>query len=216
MARSGVFQPERSRPVRSARPLHALSLCAILATLTVTGCGSGSSGGKAADPGTTFSAALKEQQAGDLDAAKRLYEQVVAKQPNNFLAYYDLGVIAQTQHDNQTALTDYGKALAANPHYVPALFNEATIFGTTNKPLAIATYRQIVKLQPVASTAYLNLGLLEATVGQTKAANRDLTIALHQDPKLAGQLPKKVLKSVGKYAKAHPSVGASASATSSP
>lgn len=176
----------------------------------VTACG-GSSDGKKPSASTLLSAGLAAEQKGQLDAARQLFEQVLAKDPGNVYAHYNLGVLAQQDDDTTTALQEYGRALAADPRYVPALFNEATIWGTTNPTLAIATYRQIVQLQPKAPTAYLNLGLLEEQAGQRKQALRDLLTALHQDPTLASRLPRKLLNQVGSAASSSPSPSALAS-----
>lgn len=168
----------------------------------LTACG-GSSGGKPADANTLLQAGIKEQQKGDSNAARQLFEQVLAKQPNNFYAHYNLGVLDQQAKDNASALREYGTALTINPSYVPAMFNEATIFASTDPALAIATYRRVVALQPKAPTAYLNLGLLEAAHGELAQGIRDLNTALHQDPTLGPQVPPALLKKVGAYANSH-------------
>lgn len=180
---------------RAAGPVvGSLPALAAAAALALTGCSANSSGGKAATPDSLLAAGLAAQQQGNLGAAKQLFQQVVDKDPRNYYAHYDLGVIAQKQNDNTTALREYGLALTANPHYVPAMFNEATIYGVTDPPLAITTYRMVISLQAHAPTAYLNLGLLEAKTGQLKAAVRDLRTALQQDPTLAGNVPKSLQK----------------------
>ena len=165
----------------------------------LTACG-GSSGGKAADANTLLQAGIKEQQKGDANAARQLFEQVLAKQPNNFYAHYNLGVLDQQAKDTASALREYGAALTINPNYVPALFNEATIFATTDAALAITTYRRVIALQPHAPTAFLNLGLLEAAHGELAQGIKDLNTALHQDPTLGPQIPPALLKKVGAYA----------------
>lgn len=165
----------------------------------LTACG-GSSGGKAADANTLLQAGIKEQQKGDTNAARQLFEQVLAKQPNNFYAHYNLGVLDQQSKDTASALREYGAALTINPTYVPALFNEATIFAQSDPALAITTYRKVVILQPHAPTAYLNLGLLEAAHGELAQGVKDLNTALHQDPSLGPQVPPALRKKVGSYA----------------
>ncbi len=155
-----------------------------------SGCGGNSSGGQKASPGNLLAAAIQLQQQGKLNAAKQLYEQVVQAQPDNYYAHYDLGVIAQQAGDDTGALADYGAALTANPKYVPALYNEATIYAKSDPALAISTYRQVLALQPVAPTAALNLGLLEFAHGQRQQGLHDLGIAVSQDSSLLAQIPK--------------------------
>lgn len=180
------------RPLRLLRSAgrRAVGVAVAAVVLSIaTACGGGGSD-KPPPAAVTLATALKLQQAGQLNQAKQLYEQVVKVQPKNVFAQYDLGVIAQQQGDNATALADYGAALAANPRYVPALYNQATIYGATDPPLAISTYRHIIVLQPVAPTALLNLGLLEVKQGEPKRGVDDLASAVAQDGTLLAQIPK--------------------------
>ncbi len=178
--------PTRRSALRSAG--WSLAVVAILAVATA--CGSGSSGGHKASPGTTLNAAIALEKKGDTSQAKQLFLQVIKAQPNNFYAQYDLGVIAQNAGDNPGALAYYGAALTANPKYVPALYNEATIYATSDPTLAISTYRQVIVLQPNAPTASLNLGLLEVKHGAPKRGVKDMALAVREDPTLLTQIPK--------------------------
>lgn len=191
-----------------ACPFHQPFLTAVVGVVallgSLTACGGGSDG-KQADASTLLAAGIKAQQQGNATAARQLFEQVLAKQPNNFYAHYNLGVLDQQAKDTAAALREYGAALTINPAYVPAMFNEATIFAATDPSLAIATYRKVVALQPKAPTAYLNLGLLEAAHGELPQGIKDLTTALHQDPSLGPQIPPSLLKKVGAAANSTPS-----------
>jgi Tfp pilus assembly protein PilF len=140
--------------------------------------------------------AITEIAAGHQETAEALLRQALKKEPDNALAHYNLGVIFQSRGDNQAALDEYGKALVANPKYVPALFNTATIYGNSNPALAITTYKRVIALQPLAPTAYLNLGLLEIGSGLESQGIADLTAALRQDPSLVKQLTPAIKKKV--------------------
>ncbi len=208
------------RPLRPAiAPRSRIAACAVVAATLVavaSGCGSSSSGGQKASPGNLLAAALQLQQQGKLNAAKQLYEQVVQAQPDNYYAHYDLGVIAQQAGDDTGALADYGAALTANPKYVPALYNEATIYAKTDPALAITTYRQVLAIQPVAPTAALNLGLLEFAHGQRQQGLHDLGIAITQDSSLLAQIPKHLqhlVQAATSSSTSSPSSGATTSST---
>jgi tetratricopeptide (TPR) repeat protein len=179
--------------LRPTRPLGVRAAGTMLATVAVvtvvSGC-SGSSGGHTASPAVTLAAGLKLQQQGKLSEAAQLYQQVIAAQPNNLYAHYDLGVVEQDSADPVAALAAYGSALTINPKYVPALYNQATIYATTDAVLAISLYRQIVVLQPTAPTAYLNLGLLEVKHDAPRRGVADLAKAITQDPTLLSRVPK--------------------------
>lgn len=181
-----------SHAVRSAHftRQRLLTVVAGIAALAVmSACGGSSSGGKAS-AGATFATALKLQQAGHLADAKQLYQQLIQTNPKNYLAQYNIGVIDQSSGDVNGALAAYGAALTAKPTYVPALYNEATIYGVTDPALAITTYRDVIKRQPIAATAYLNLGLLEVKHGSPKTGIHDLATAVEQDSSLLAQIPK--------------------------
>jgi tetratricopeptide (TPR) repeat protein len=182
----------RARRVRQA----AIAAAAVLVAL-LSACSGASNGAANAKPATLLAAGIAAERQGNANAARQLFQQVLDKDSGNVFAHYNLGVLAQQRKDIQTALTEYGKALASNPNYVPALYNQATIYATTDASLAMATYRQVIQLQPHAPTAYLNLGLLEAAAGLHGKAVADLTKALRQDPTLAQGIPHKLLADVG-------------------
>lgn len=209
-----MFGQETRPPVgRSAIATYVVAAVVLGAGLSA--CGGGSSGGKNVSPANTLAAAIQLQQQGKLDQAKQLYEQVVKAEPKNYYAQYDLGVIAQNSGDNQGALADYGAALTANPKYVPALYNEATIYAASDPTLAISTYRQVIALQPVAPTAELNLGLLEVKNGEPKKGVKDLSIAITQDASLVAKVPKHLRTLVQAVASSASSPGTSSPSSTS-
>jgi tetratricopeptide (TPR) repeat protein len=177
-------------PTPRVRVRTAGSTLAVITLLALaTACGGGS-GGSTAAPAVTLSAGLKLQAAGNFGQAAQLYQQVIAAQPKNAFAQYDLGVVDQATSNSVGALAAYGAALTINPKYVPALYNEATIYTTSDPVLAISLYREIVVLQPIASTAYLNLGFLEIKNGEAKQGVHDLAVAIQQDSTLLARVPK--------------------------
>src|SRR5438067_6544188 len=102
---------------RVVRRRGRLGLTLAALVISTVACGGGSSDGKPATVASLLGAGISAQQQGRLDAATQLFRQVLAKDPGNVYAHYDLGVIAQSQNDNQTALREYGAALVSNPRY---------------------------------------------------------------------------------------------------
>jgi tetratricopeptide (TPR) repeat protein len=190
-----------------------LATTALASLLAASGCGSG--GSTAPTPPVTLQAGIKLQTDGHLAAAKQLYQQVLAKQPSNVYALYDLGSIAQQQGQNVEALSQYGKALTANPTFVPALYNEAVIYTGTDPVLAISLYRQIVHIDPTQAGSHLNLGLLELSHHERAQAINDVAIATKDDPTLVPRVPKKIAKAVAKARKKLPTPTPSATAPGS-
>lgn len=183
-------------PSSTHRVLDVCRALTVIALVAVASACGGSSGGNTQNPAATLGAALKLQQQGNYGQAAQLYQQVIAAQPNNAYAHYDLGVVDQATSNPVAALAAYGAALTINPKYVPALFNEATIYTTTDPASAISLYRQIVVLQPIASTAYLNLGFLEIKHGAPKQGVSDLAKAIGQDSSLLSRVPKSMQAAV--------------------
>src|SRR5205085_5791540 len=102
-------------------------------------------------------------RSGNIGAAEQLFQQAIAKRPNDPVGYYDLGVAYQQQGQVRRARRAYRLAINRNPHYVPALFNEAVLISGYDKPTAIFLYRQVISIKPDSPSALLNLGLLEAS-----------------------------------------------------
>jgi Tfp pilus assembly protein PilF len=163
-------------------------LVAALATVVATG----ACGGTAPPPASiaaTLGAGTDLVQQGNYAAAEQLFQQVIKRDPDNVAAYYDLGVAYQEQDETSNALVSYRRALALDPKYVPAIFNQAVLYSRTQPSLAVFLYQKTISLQPDAPTAYLNLGLLEAQSGARAEAGRDLSEAVRLQPSLAGRIP---------------------------
>jgi tetratricopeptide (TPR) repeat protein len=183
---------------RSRRSLRATGTCLVLGALAA-GLGACTSSKNASSSTTTISqpasfasligAGNVLLRQGNLNAAEQLFEQAIKAEPSNAVGYYDLGVVYQQQGLRLDALREYRFSLSKNPKYVPAIYNKAILYSTTNPPLAIYFYRTVIALQPDSPTAYLNLGLLEAG---KKATVREALTALDQAVKLEPSLLAKI------------------------
>ena len=125
-------------------------------------------------------------------AAEQLFLQVIKRDPTEAAAYYDLGLAYQDQHDYRDALRAYAKAQALDQNFVPVIFNRAVLYSQTDPQLAMFLYRKAISIQHDSPTAYLNLGLLEASQGGRglrARARKDLARAVRLDPSLASRIP---------------------------
>ncbi len=59
---------------------------------------------------------MKLYQEGKLNQAKACFKEVLFNNPNSYNAYFNLGVIAESRSDWNSALHDYQNALAIDPH----------------------------------------------------------------------------------------------------
>ena len=128
---------------------------------------------------------LQAHQQGKVDEATAAYREVLAHDPNNKFAFYNLGLLEQTANRATAAENNYRMALSIDPNYGPALFNLAilrTAAGST--PEAIELYRKAIAAQPEAAGAHLNLGLLLRSTGQSQEGDAEVARALALDPKL--------------------------------
>lgn len=117
--------------------------------------------------------------------------QVIRRAPRQAAGYYDLGVAYQDQHDYRDALRAYAKAQSLDQNFVPVIYNRAVLYTRTDPQLALFLYRRVIALQHDSPTAYLNLGLLEASQGPAlhAQAEKDLARAVRLEPSLASRIP---------------------------
>ena len=132
---------------------------------------------------------IGQANAGQFAEAATTFNNVLAIDPNNKFALYNLGVLAQRRNDTAAALGYYDKALASDAAYTPALFNKAILLEPTSRDQAIALYEKIVGINPKASTAYLRLATLYAAAGQADKAAAARAKATEIDPSLATPPP---------------------------
>jgi tetratricopeptide (TPR) repeat protein len=130
------------------------------------------------------------QQASQKDwaGATTTFRDVLAINPGNVYALYNLGVIGQTNGDSSGAIRYYDKALEASKSYTPAMFNKAILLEKSAPQQAIALYQQIIGINPQASTAYLRLAFVDAEQGNLGAARVADAKAIALDPSL-GKYP---------------------------
>ncbi len=162
---------------------RTLALASLLVFAFVA-CGD-KSGGSA-----TLNKALTAHAQGKTEEAVKLYRQVLADDPNNKYALYNLGQIAQKAGDLAEAERDYQSALESDANFAPALFNLA-ILRTTQKrnDEAIALYQRLLKVQPRNANAHLNLGFLLKQTGHKAEGDAELKKAVELDKTLSKRIP---------------------------
>jgi tetratricopeptide (TPR) repeat protein len=135
---------------------------------------------------------LKQADQKNWSAATTSFQKVLAVNPGNVYANYDLGWIAQSTSNSNEAISYYNKAIAANAAYTPAMYNEAILLESSHPQQAIAMYQKIVRIDPKASSAYLRLALVQAEQGNITEAKANDAKAVSIDPALSKyKLPAK-------------------------
>jgi tetratricopeptide (TPR) repeat protein len=169
------------------------SAAGVLLALVLLGSVASCSGEEPAEPeraSLALTAALQAHQAGRLDEAVELYEEVLTLEPRNKFAWYNLGLIDQTRGDAAEAEERYREAISVDPNFVAALFNLAVLrTAAGDKDEAIELYRRIIEVEPGYAPAHLNLGFALIDIGDAGEGQAELQRATELDPSLASRLP---------------------------
>jgi predicted TPR repeat methyltransferase len=131
----------------------------------------------AADVVRLLPMAVDLQRAGRLAEAERIYQAVLAAQPDNFDALHFLGVLCHQRKDGARGAALVRRALALRPDQAGAHNNLGNILRVSGDlPGAIAAYRQAVALAPTDADAHENLARACREAGDEEAA----ALASHQ------------------------------------
>jgi tetratricopeptide (TPR) repeat protein len=184
----GIRRGNEDRRVDRVRAGFRTWPALLLLLLLVGACSKGTTDSDQAS--LALAAGIKAHEAGRLDEAAADYRKVLVYDPRNKFAYYNLGVIEQTQGDGGSAESDYRIALTIDPNFVPALFNLAILRTSSGGDReAIDLYKQVIQTDEGYAAAHLNLGFLLIDNGQEREGNAELANAVGLDPTLADRIP---------------------------
>lgn len=130
-----------------------------------------------------FASALEAHQAGDLNTAKKRYEDLLSEQPEHADASHLLGMLHAQQGDFATAIVWIEKAIqldAQQPVYWNNLGNAYK--ATKNYLDAERAYQRAIDLKPNYAEAYNNLGTLHDAQGNFSQALKAYRAALQSNP----------------------------------
>ena len=121
-----------------------------------------------ADP--RYREAAKLVESGDLRAAERKYQAILASAPSSRL-FNDLAVLALKRGDRREALAHLDRALKLQPVYARAYFNRALLHSALGNTVAARRdYETLVKTLPNHYEGHLNLGVLQLRSNEYAAA----------------------------------------------
>lgn len=161
----------------------------------------------AVDPGVQalFMHGVALHRQGLLDAARVVYEQVLAKQVRHFDALHLQGVVAYQQGDPQGAALSIGKALAIDPDHAGAQSNLGlALLQLRRFDEALESFDRAVTLQPQFSDGHFNRGDALLALGRFEQAAESYGSALAANPSLTKVHAKRgyALQAVGRHAEA--------------
>ncbi len=122
-------------------------------------------------------------QRGFLEQAARSFQQVVAADPENADAYYNLGTLYLRRSSLQEAKQNLEQAVRLRPNYPEAWNNLGMVAAQRgSNEEAIQNFQQSLQLRPGYVTALLNLGNVYRRLGNFDEAEALLRRALDREP----------------------------------
>ncbi len=147
---------------------HALTT--IVAAALLLACGGGVSGTRLAAFGNELT----------------LWQDVLARDPNDATAQYNVGTIYLHRNDPQRALAYFERAVAIRPDYAPAHFNLGTALTSLGRPQeASSHFQRAVEAEPAYLLGYLKMGFVHLKAGRTADAIQQFRAALQLQPENA-------------------------------
>jgi tetratricopeptide (TPR) repeat protein len=118
---------------------------------------------------------LSFQRLGRFDEAKQNFQLGLKLDPHNRACLFNLGLIAERQGDSAGAEAKFREVLRLDPNYADALLELANLRIAARKfPEAADLLRKYVKLSRYPATGYYKLAMVERSLHETTAADRDL------------------------------------------
>jgi tetratricopeptide (TPR) repeat protein len=136
-----------------------------------------------------FSEGLQAQIHGQPALAANDYLRSLKINPGNKVAWYDLGLIQQEAGNNGQAEIYYERSSALDPHYVPPLYNLATLVAPRDPASAVKLYEKVIAVEPMLAEAHLDLGFALQALGQGAQGNAEIAEAVRLDPSLSSRVP---------------------------
>lgn len=122
-------------------------------------------------PEDVFKRAVSAHQAGDLDAAKGLYAEVLRIRPEHAGALHFLGVVEGAIGSGELAIEYIQRAIELDPSNAACHLHLGNVYkGLAQPDKAIASYLRAVELRPGYHMAYSNLGATFDQLGEFEKA----------------------------------------------
>jgi tetratricopeptide (TPR) repeat protein len=120
---------------------------------------------------------LSYRHLGRFDEARKYFQEGLKKDPRNASCLFNMGFIEERQGNNAGAEEFFQKTLKSNPDFADALLELANL-RIENKRFeeAAQLLRRYVRVSPQPASGYYKLAMVERTLHQTEAAQRDLQV----------------------------------------
>lgn len=120
---------------------------------------------------------LSYRHLGRFDEARKYFEEGLKQNPHNDSCLFNMGYIEERQGNDTAAETFFQQALHSNTDYSEALLELANLRITKKKFAEAADLlRHYVKISRSPATGYYKLAMVERSLHQMDAAQRDLSV----------------------------------------
>jgi Flp pilus assembly protein TadD len=120
---------------------------------------------------------------GWLDEAAREFQRAVELDPRSSHARDHLAAVHAERGRWREALAEHLAALALDPGNAAAHYHLASFLAASGPEMAVAEFRESIRLEPEHADAHLGLGMALADQGEGEEARRELAEAIRLDPR---------------------------------
>jgi protein O-GlcNAc transferase len=133
--------------------------------------------------------AIELQNSGEIDAATKLFKEILSLDPNNAASLYSLAVIAINSGTSAEALQLTSRGVNAAPHFAPLHFVHGAILQAMGKKEeALLSYDAALEIQPDYLEVLLNSGAMLRSMFKHKESLERFNRILSINPNHAGAL----------------------------
>jgi Flp pilus assembly protein TadD len=119
----------------------------------------------------------------DYASALWIWQDAVAKMPNNPRAHYNLGTLLNDSGQTDEAISHFYKVLEVDPNYVAAHYNLGNALAECSRyNEAVTQYKKALDIEPASVDAHNNLGNALAACGRVEEAVVHYRACLELDP----------------------------------
>ena len=120
---------------------------------------------------------LSYRQLGRFDEARKYFEEGLKKDPRNTACLFNMGYIEEHQGHHEAAEHFFEEALRSHPDYPEALLELANLrIAAKRFAEAADLLRKYVRVSRAPASGYYKLAMVERSLQQTKAAERDMSV----------------------------------------
>ena len=131
----------------------------------------------------------------DYRSGLSIWDDTIAKQPNNWRAWLGRGVAHGDRSSHDKAISDFNRAIELHPTYTRAYYNRAIMYGKKGRrQKSIDDFGKAIELKPNYAEAYYGRAMLHLAGGDYQKARADAEKA----QALGHKFPARFLEAIGK------------------